>query len=44
MKNEKTYDSQKSEVFKMVQEVDKEPRSQETGNHFLFDLIFNLLL
>ncbi|XP_066901820.1 PDZ and LIM domain protein Zasp isoform X2 [Halyomorpha halys] len=29
MKNEKTYDSQKSEVFKMVQEVDKEPRTPE---------------
>lgn len=29
MKNEKTYDSQKSEVFKMVQEVDKEPKTPE---------------
>ncbi|KAK9512485.1 hypothetical protein O3M35_000906 [Rhynocoris fuscipes] len=29
MKNEKTYDSQKSEVFKMVQEVEKEPREPE---------------
>lgn len=34
MKNEKTYDSQKSEVFKMVQEVDKEPKSPEPGNCF----------
>ncbi|CAH1402107.1 unnamed protein product [Nezara viridula] len=32
MKNEKTYDSQKSEVFKMVQEVDKEPKSPEPGS------------
>nr|XP_014286610.1 PDZ and LIM domain protein Zasp isoform X2 [Halyomorpha halys] len=32
MKNEKTYDSQKSEVFKMVQEVDKEPRTPEPGS------------
>ncbi|KAL1138483.1 hypothetical protein AAG570_008546 [Ranatra chinensis] len=28
-KNEKTYDSQKSEVYKMVQEVDKEPKEPE---------------
>ncbi|KAF6212683.1 hypothetical protein GE061_013209 [Apolygus lucorum] len=29
MKNEKTYDSTKSEVLKMVQEVEKEPREPE---------------
>uniref|UniRef100_A0A0K8SAV2 PDZ and LIM domain protein Zasp n=1 Tax=Lygus hesperus TaxID=30085 RepID=A0A0K8SAV2_LYGHE len=29
MKNEKTYDSTKSEVLKMVQEVEKEPRDPE---------------
>uniref|UniRef100_A0A0V0G8G5 Putative adaptor protein enigma n=1 Tax=Triatoma dimidiata TaxID=72491 RepID=A0A0V0G8G5_TRIDM len=29
MKNEKTYDSQKSEVFKMLQEAEKEPREPE---------------
>lgn len=40
MKNEKTYDSQKSEVFKMVQEVDKEPREPDTpGKHNLVRLI-----
>ncbi|CAB0020516.1 unnamed protein product, partial [Nesidiocoris tenuis] len=29
MKNERSYDSQKSEVFKMLQEVDQEPRDVE---------------
>ncbi|XP_014239750.1 PDZ and LIM domain protein Zasp isoform X8 [Cimex lectularius] len=29
MKNEKTYDSQKSEVFKMIKEVEKEPKDPE---------------
>lgn len=31
-KNEKTYNAANSEVLKMVQEIDKEPRDQEPGN------------
>lgn len=30
-KNEKNYNAENSEVFKMVQEADKEPRSPEPG-------------
>ena len=30
-KNEKNYNAQNSEVFKMVQEADKEPRTPEPG-------------
>ena len=30
-KNEKNYTPQNSEVFKMVQEADKEPRTPEPG-------------
>lgn len=30
-KNEKTYNAANSEVLKMVQEIDKEPREQEPG-------------
>ncbi|XP_073982413.1 Z band alternatively spliced PDZ-motif protein 52 isoform X4 [Rhodnius prolixus] len=32
MKNEKSYDSQKSEVFKMLQEAEKEPREPEPAS------------
>jgi len=32
-KNEKNYEANKSEVFKMVQEADKEPRDLETGKY-----------
>lgn len=30
-KNEKNYNAENSEVFKMVQEADKEPKSPEPG-------------
>lgn len=32
-KNEKNYEANKSEVFKMVQEADKEPKDVESGNN-----------
>lgn len=34
-KNEKNYDANNSEVLKMVQEADKEPRNLETGTKIL---------
>lgn len=33
MKNEKTYNSNNSEVLKLVQEIDNEPRDPEPGEH-----------
>jgi len=37
-KNEKNYEANKSEVFKMVQEADKEPRDLETGKKMYIHL------
>jgi len=40
-KNEKNYEANNSEVFKMVQEADKEPRDLETGKISIQFIIFN---
>lgn len=34
-KNEKNYNAAQSEVFKMLQEAEKEPKSPEPGNNLL---------
>ena len=34
-KNERNYNAENSEVFKMVQEADKEPRSPEPGEYYI---------
>lgn len=35
-KNEKNYNAAQSEVFKMLQEAEKEPKSPEPGNNLSF--------